>query len=48
MIYDSKAILELKYLQNEEKLKEDGWEFVKKEHGVVYLRKPFEGEQTNE
>jgi hypothetical protein len=41
MVYDSKAILRTKWLQQEEKLLAEGWEFLKLENGVVYLRKPY-------
>ena len=41
MLYDSKAILRSKWLTEEDKFLAEGWEFIKLENGVVYLRRPL-------
>lgn len=47
-VYDSKAILQRKWVEQEDKLKAENWEFLKMDNGVVYLRRPWQEEYRND
>lgn len=42
MIYDTKALTITMWVQLQSKLQAEGWEFLKQEHGVVYIRRSSE------